>query len=155
MNKRLVQHTNRKSVLTAYITTHSPLTGHFNNKAKTTQSFLKYPGAKFQSTCPNENDWEYTQVPIQNSSINIIKITANGKNVARDKIDISKNTVSHPIQILDSINPKKSSQQKISFIKKPTYNIVLKLIYRASLKNHVSRKYHQKILEEIKMKIIV
>ena len=34
MNKRLVQHTNRESVLTAYVTTHSPLTGHFNNNNK-------------------------------------------------------------------------------------------------------------------------
>ena len=73
MNKRLVQHTNRKSVLTASVPTNSPLTGHFNNNEKKTQSFLTYPGTKFKSKCPNENDREYTPVPIQDSPINIIK----------------------------------------------------------------------------------
>ena len=63
-------------------------------------------------------------------------MTTNGKSGARHKIHISKNNVSHPIQALDSIKSKKSCQHNISFIKKPTYNIVLKLSYRASLKNH-------------------
>ena len=121
MNKRLVQHTNRESVLTAYVTTHSPLTGNFNNKNKKTQSFLNSLGTKFQSKCPNEKDREYTQVPvpIQDVSKNRRKITANGQNTSCDTIDISKNIVSHPIKILDSTNAKQSSQQKILFIKNP------------------------------------
>ena len=62
---------------------------------------------------------------IHNSAINTIKIIANEKSDARDKIHISNNNVSHPIRNLDSIKSKKSSHQNISFIKRPTYNIVL------------------------------
>ena len=35
MNKRLLQNNNREILLTVYVPTHSPLIGHFNNKAKT------------------------------------------------------------------------------------------------------------------------
>ena len=45
-------------------------------------------------------------------------MTTNGKSGARDKIHISKNNVSHPIQTLDSIKSKKSSQQKKIIYKK-------------------------------------
>ena len=71
--KRLLQHNNKKSVLTAYVSTKPPLIGYFNNKAKTNKSFLIHPGTKPQRTCYNENDRESTQPFIQNSSINIIK----------------------------------------------------------------------------------
>ena len=81
----------------AYVPSRSPLTGHFNNKVKTKQSFLIHPGTKPQRTCSNENDRKTTKSPIQNGSTNIIKITANGESGAHDKICISKNNVSHPI----------------------------------------------------------
>ena len=71
--KRLLQHNNKQSVLTANVSTKSLLTGHFDKKAKTKQFFLIHPGTKPQCTCYNENDLETTQPFIQNSSINIIK----------------------------------------------------------------------------------
>ena len=43
-----------------YAPTQSPLTGHFNNKAKTKQSFLIHAGTKPQRTCYNKNDPETT-----------------------------------------------------------------------------------------------
>ena len=79
INKRLLQHNNIKRVLTAYVPTESLLTGHFNNKAKTTQSFLIHPSSRPQSKYSNENDREFTQPFIHNSAINTIKISANGK----------------------------------------------------------------------------
>ena len=93
-----------------------------------------------QSKCYTEIDRKTTQPFINNSTINTIKITAQEKSDARDKIHRSNNSnISHPIQNLDSITSKKPSQQNILSIKNPAYNILLKISSRAFLKNHVSR----------------
>ena len=94
-----------------------------------------------QSKCYTEIDRKTTQSFINNSTINTIKITAQEKSDARDKIHRSNNSnISHPIQNLDSITSKKPSQQNILSIKNPCIQHITKnTIPRISQKSCLPR----------------